>query len=84
MKISRQTLEHRGQNAGFAPVLKAPMHGRSWTVAAGQILPRRTGAQDPQNPIDRRALLAPRSPAAILSDGIIGNELLDGLPLGIG
>jgi hypothetical protein len=60
------------------------MHRLVSAVTGGQILPRRSGAQNPQDAIERRALVFPRSSSAIRSHGVVGNELFNALPLDVG
>jgi hypothetical protein len=84
VEIAGQTFEHGSQHSCVAPVLKPSMHRLVSAVTSGQILPRRSGAQNPQNPIDRRALVFPRSSSAIRSYGVVRNELFDALPLDVG
>src|SRR5205809_206089 len=81
VQISGQALQHRLDDSLLAPVLKAPMHRLIRSVALRQILPRRTGAQNPQDPIESPAPITPRSPSPILSPCILRDEFLDHLPL---
>jgi len=80
VQISGQALQHRFDDSLLAPVLKAPMHRLIRSVTLWQILPRRTGPQNPQDPIESPALIAPGSPSPILSPSILRDELLHHLP----
>src|SRR5438132_12865918 len=64
------------------PALQAVVAGGTGRIAFGQILPGRSGAQDPENTVEHRAMIAPRVSA--LFGMRRRQERSDLLPLGIG
>jgi hypothetical protein len=57
VEVAGQAFEHRSQHSCLAPVLKPPMHRLVSVVTIGQILRWCSGAQNPQDAIERRALI---------------------------
>ena len=65
MEIACQGVEDPLEDAVIDPALKPPMTRLIGRIPIGQVLPRRARAQDPQNPVQHVARIAPRPPAAI-------------------
>jgi hypothetical protein len=73
--------EHFLHHSRTHPVLEAAMDGLIFAVALGQILPRSTRAQDPEDAVEDGAPIAPRPPASIATHGIFGQDGADDFPL---
>jgi hypothetical protein len=57
---SLQLRQHLVPDAGLAPALEAAVNRRPAAIPFRQIAPRRTRAQDPENAVDDRAMVAVR------------------------
>jgi hypothetical protein len=68
MQIGGEDLQEPSQGPVPHPALEAAMTRLIRRVSVGQIFPRRSGAQDPQDAIQHIAGIAPRSPAAIAAE----------------
>lgn len=64
VKVSRESGESPVQNALALPLLEAVMARLIRRVATRQVCPWRTGAQDPQDPVEHVPRIPPRSPSA--------------------
>jgi hypothetical protein len=80
--MARQCFEHPLEHPDTHPSLEAPMAGLVRRESLRQVLPRRTGAQDPQHPVHHLARIALRSTA--LAQRWFGEVLLDERPLLVG
>jgi hypothetical protein len=65
VEIDRQGFQDAPQDAGVDPGLKAAVTGLIRRIAAREILPRRAGPEDPEDPVQHVAGIAPRPSAAI-------------------
>lgn len=72
--------QHFLHHPGTDPILEAPMHRLVHSIAAGQTLPRRTRAQDPQHPVGYSPALAPWSVAPIRAYRILGEDCAYQIP----
>jgi hypothetical protein len=63
------------------PVLETPMDGLVRAVSVGQVVPRRTSAQNPQHPVQNRASVTPRPASAIRPHWIVRQDCRDEFPL---
>jgi hypothetical protein len=66
-------------DACLAPSIEAVVAGGAWTVALGQVAPRRTGPQHPENAIQYAPVIDARH-----ASGLIGLQRLDHAPLEVG
>jgi hypothetical protein len=64
-------------------VLKPPMAGLIGRIAAREVVPGRARAQDPQDPVQRGARIAPR-PAAPIGATLGTKQRFEDLPLRVG
>lgn len=60
-KILGERPEHALKGAGLHPQLKATVTGLIGWVPGGQVVPRRAGPQDPQDPVEHIPRVAPRT-----------------------
>jgi hypothetical protein len=65
VEIHGERLEDLPQGAAVDPGLKAAVTGLIRRVAGRQILPRGAGPEDPEDPVQHIARIAPRSTAPI-------------------
>ena len=76
--------EHLPQRAAIDRGLKAAMTRLIGRIPVGEIQPGRTGAQDPENPIQDVARIAPRPSAAIATQTWFRQERRQHGPLRVG
>ena len=81
MEIDRQGLQDAAQGAGTDPGLKAAMTGLIRRITGREILPRRAGSEDPEDPVQHVAGVAPRPPAAIAAQTGLRQEWRQDGPL---
>jgi hypothetical protein len=81
VEIDGQGFQHAPQRARADPRLKAAMTGLIRRVAIGQILPRCAGPEDPEDPIQHVAGIAPRPPASIAAQTGLRQERRQDGPL---
>jgi hypothetical protein len=84
VQIRRQGLQHAAQRALLDPSLKAAMTGLIGGIAIGEVLPRRPRAENPENPIQHVARIAPRTAPTIATESRLRQERGEHRPLGIG
>lgn len=58
--------EYSSEDTVLAPLLKAPVYGGGGSVALRQIGPLGTGAQDPEQSVERGAGIGPRAAGSAL------------------
>ena len=81
MQVGRQRLEHLAQRPVVHPPLKAAMTRLIRRVPLGQIFPGRAGAQDPEDPIQHVARIAPRPATPIASPPRLRKQGFENGPL---
>jgi len=81
VEIRRERLEDPPQRAALGPALKASMTGLIGRVSIGEILPRRTRAQDPQDAIQHVARVAPWPPTPVAAQARLRQEWRENRPL---
>jgi hypothetical protein len=81
VEIDGQGFEDAPQRPGLDPCLKATMTGLIRRITIGEILPRRAGPEDPEDPIQHVAGIAPRPPAPIAAQTGLRQERRQDGPL---
>ena len=84
MEIRGERLEHALERAPLDPGLEPPVTGLIRRIAVGEILPRRAGAEDPQDPVEHVPRIAPRSPALVAAQAWFRQEWREDRPLRVG
>src|SRR5690606_38726713 len=79
LHLALQRLQQRVKDPGLSPAPVAAVDRRPRPVALGQIPPRRARAQNPENAVQDRPVILPRSPRL----GSRRQERLDHAPLSI-
>ena len=72
-----------GEQSGTLPVLETTMTGLIGRIATRQIVPRSTGAQDPEHTVQHRARVVPRSTSPIVPP-LRTKQRFEHRPLGVG
>jgi hypothetical protein len=81
-QVLGQSAQNPLQTAFPHPLLEATMAGLVRRILARQVLPARSGAQNPEHAVEHRAGIAPRSTASIAAC-FFPQQRLDHFPLGI-
>ncbi len=76
-------IEHSVEHPGPDPGLVAAMAGLVGRVARGQILPGGAGLEDPEDPVQYIARVAPRAPSPIRPAARLGQQRFEHGPLSI-
>jgi hypothetical protein len=84
VEILGQRFQHGAERAALNPALKAPMARLIRRIAVGQVFPRRARAQDPEDPIEHVAGIAPRAAAPIATQTGLRQEWRENRPLRVG
>jgi hypothetical protein len=79
-----QGVEHPVEDPGPDPRLIAAVARLVRRIASGQILPRRPGLEDPEDPVQHIARVAPGAPAPIRPAARLGQERFEHGPLIVG
>src|SRR5882672_5439710 len=82
-EVLRQRREDAVEDAGARPLLVSPVAGRWRRIPFGHVAPVRSGAQDPQDPVQHLAVVAPRAAAPIGANLRLGDQRLDDRPLSV-
>jgi hypothetical protein len=82
-QILGQHLQNDLEATIFLPLLKSPVAGLIGRITVGQVVPGRSGTQDPQHPIQNGACV-PWWPALPIRTPWFHEHALEYLPLGIG
>jgi hypothetical protein len=81
VQIRRERLEHAPECALLNPALEPAMTGLIRGIAIREVLPRRAGAEDPEDPIEHVPRVAPRPPAPIATETGLRQEWRENRPL---
>ena len=84
MQIRGESLEDATQGPFAHPALKATMTGLIRRIAIGQVLPRRPGAQDPEDAVQHVAWIAPGAASSIATHARLREERCQNGPLRVG
>jgi hypothetical protein len=84
VKRLREDLEDAPQHAGADPALKSPVASVIRRITAGQVGPRRSSPQDPEDAIEYSAVLPPRRPSTVWPAAQRGQEGPNHSPLLVG
>jgi hypothetical protein len=82
--VLRQGVEHAVEHPGADPRLIATMAGLVGGIAPRQILPGGTGLEDPEDPVQYIARVAPGAPSPIRPAARFGQQRLEHGPLIVG
>ena|SRR5579863_713050 len=80
VRIIRQGFEHAQPDSFGTPTAEAPEHAIPFAERLRQITPRRTGPYDPQDALDKHAVVAARRAALVRTTN---DEAGDTIPLRI-
>jgi len=81
VQILRQRVQDLLEHPAAHPLLEAAMTRRWRRIPIGHILPRRAGAQDPQDPIEDLAIVSPGPTSPIGPTTRLGNQRFEHGPL---
>lgn len=81
MQILREGMHNPLEHAVVDPALKPSMTGLVRGIAIGQILPGRARPQDPQNPVQDIAGIAPRTPPLVAAEAGLREQRRERRPL---
>ena len=82
--VLRQGVERAVEDPGADPRLIAPVAGLVGRIASRQILPGGTGLEDPQDPVQHIAGVAPGAPSPIRPAARLGQQRFEHGPLIVG
>jgi hypothetical protein len=77
-------IEHPVEDPGPHPRLVAAVAGLVWGIAPRQVLPGRAGLEDPEDPIQHIARVAPGAPSPIRPAARLGQQRFEHGPLIVG
>ena len=83
MEIPGERPQYPPEGAAVNPPLKPAMTRLIRGIAVGEVFPRRAGAENPQNPVQDVARVAPRASAPIAAQAGLGQERRENRPLGV-
>ena len=69
MQVVREGAQNMFKGAIRRPLLESTMAGLVGRIASRQVMPRRPGAENPQNTIEHRSVTTPRTTPAIAAFG---------------
>lgn len=81
MQIAGERLQHLSQGAVVRPLLKSPVTRLIRRIPRRQVLPGRTGAEDPQDAVEDIARIAPWPPAPVAPQPRFREERFENRPL---
>ena len=83
-----EVVEQRGSELrhrpALEPALEPPVASRLRWVSVRQVVPRSTGPQDPEDPVQHVARIAPRAASLVLADACLREERREHFPLLVG
>jgi hypothetical protein len=80
-QVRRQRVQDLAEHTAAHPVLEAAMTRRRRRVPIGHVLPRRAGAQHPENTVEHFAVVAPRAAPTIGSPTRFRDQRCENGPL---
>jgi hypothetical protein len=83
LEILGERLDDLPEDALVVPALKSAMTRLIRRIPLGKIFPRRAGAENPENPVQDIARIAPRASTPVAAQAGLGQERRENRPLGV-